>query len=350
MKMKKLLLEAVVVILCLAGCSTLAADQKKEQLPELKIGVSVYYQDDVFIESIISRLKESVKMKEKEEGYNITLNIVDGQNSQTLQNEQVDKFISQGYDVICMNLVDRTAAATIIDKVKNADIPVIFFNREPVSADMKRWDRVYYVGSRPEEAGTMQGEIVLEQYLKDPGSVDRNHDGRIQYVILEGEQGHQDSLIRTEYCLKPLLDNNIVLEKLANATANWQKSQGEEKMSGWLEEFKDKIEVVFSNNDEMALGAISAIKKAGYEGKIQVVGVDGTEVAIKAVESKEMLGTVINDAKKQADSIFKLAFYSASDQGVDMVEELQPDNCVRIGHKLFAQWSTMDETEAETGR
>lgn len=177
MKVKKLLMEAAMVILCLAGCSTLATEQKKEQLPELKIGVSVYYQDDVFIESIISRLKESVKKMEKEEGYNITLNIVDGQNSQTLQNEQADKFISQGYDVICMNLADRTAAATIIDKVKNADIPVIFFNREPVSADMKRWDKVYYVGSRPEEAGTMQGEIVLEQYLKDPGSVDRNHDG-----------------------------------------------------------------------------------------------------------------------------------------------------------------------------
>ena len=87
MKVKKLLMEAAMVILCLAGCSTLATEQKKEQLPELKIGVSVYYQDDVFIESIISRLKESVKKMEKEEGYNITLNIVDGQNSQTLQNE-----------------------------------------------------------------------------------------------------------------------------------------------------------------------------------------------------------------------------------------------------------------------
>ena len=98
----------------------------------------------------------------------------------------------------------------------------------------------------------------------------------------------------------------------------------------------------------MALGAISAIKKAGYEGKIQVVGVDGTESAIKAVENKEMLGTVINDARKQADSILKLAFNSGSGQGVGMVKELQPDNCVRIGHKVFAQWSVQQDTEGES--
>lgn len=320
------------IITGLMGCSSMeSANQDKEKLTELKIGVSVYYQDDVFIESVVEGIKEEAKVKEQLGECTINLNLVDGQNSQTMQNDQVDKFIAQGYDIICMNLVDRTAASTIIDKAKAASIPVIFFNREPVTADMNRWKQAYYVGSMPEEAGKMQGEIVLEQYREDSFEIDRDHDGKIQYVILEGEQGHQDSLIRTEYCLKPLLDVDIPLEKLANGTANWQKSQGEEKMTGWLDEFEDQIEVVFSNNDEMSLGAISAIKAAGYNGKIKVVGVDGTEAAIKAVKDGEMLGTVVNDAKKQSKSIMDIAYRVGMNLDITGIKGLK-DNCIRIGH------------------
>lgn len=329
--------------LCLIGCGSIkTAQNPNNQLPDLKIGVSVYYQDDVFIKSIVDGLKETAKIKENLGKCTINLNLVDGQNSQTMQNDQVDKFIARGYDIICMNLVDRTAASTIIDKAKAADVPVIFFNREPVSADMTRWDKAFYVGSMAEEAGTMQGDIVLEEYEKNPDSIDRNQDGKIQYVILEGEQGHQDSLIRTEYCLKPLMDKDIPLEKLANGTANWQKSQGEEKMTGWLEEFKDRIEVVFSNNDEMALGAVSAIKKAGYLGQIKVVGVDGTEAAINAVRDGEMIGTVINDAKSQSESIMEIAYRLGMDLDMSTISEME-DNLVKIGHTPITHKKLIDK-------
>ena len=77
----------------------------------------------------------------------------------------MDKFINQDYDVICVNLVDRTAASTIIDKAKSADIPLIFFNREPVEEDMNRWDKLYYVGAQAEQSARLQAEIVLDEWL-----------------------------------------------------------------------------------------------------------------------------------------------------------------------------------------
>lgn len=324
-----LLNSAVLMISC-------GQSENSKPVNEVKIGVSVYNQDDTFILSIVNALQSYAKEEEKASGCKITLNVVDGKSSQTLQNDQVDKFIKQGYDAICVNMVDRTAAATIIDKAKAGDVPVVFFNREPVGADMNRWGKVYYVGSKPEESGEMQGEIVLAQYKKDKASVDRNQDGKIQYVMLEGEQGHQDTLLRTEYCLKPLISDDIILEKLANATANWQRSQGEEKMSSWLKQFGDSIEVVFSNNDEMAIGAISAINKTDDKGII-VVGVDGIDLAMEAVEEGEMLGTVINNSDKQAKNIFKIAYTAGIKGDLSKIEDLNENRYVKIEHKKFVK-------------
>ena len=137
----------------------------------------------------------------------------------------MDKFVSQDYDIICVNLVDRTAASMIIDKGKTANIPIIFFNREPVEEDMDRWNKLYYVGSQAEQSGEMQANIIINAYKKDISKVDKNGDGKIQYVMLEGEPGHQDSSIRTEYCIKTITQNGIELEKLADDTANWQRAK-----------------------------------------------------------------------------------------------------------------------------
>lgn len=335
MRKSSTILMILALIIAVAGfCFLIPSSPAKKKIKELKIGISVYNLDDTFIASIIKEIELNVIKREKMTGYKITLSIVDGRGSQTGQNDQVDKFINQKYDVLCINLVDRTAASTIIEKAKNAEIPLVLFNREPVQADMYLWDRVFYVGSMPQEAGIMQGNMILNQYEKDPGSIDKNQDGMIQYVILEGEQGHQDALIRTEYCLKPLIENDIPLERLANANANWQTSLAEEQMNNWLKKYGDKIEVIFSNNDEMALGAISAIEKANMDTDIKIVGVDGVEQALQAIKDHKMLGTVINDAKSQAAGIVDIAFSQAIGQNMEDITGLQKDRCIRTKHRM----------------
>ncbi|MDU2157730.1 substrate-binding domain-containing protein, partial [Clostridium sp.] len=200
----------IINIFSLMLISTLIVGCNKESnikfKKEIKIGVTLYKQDDTFISTISKNLEKIVKENESVDKSKIILDFVDAKGSTINQGNQVDKFINQDYDVICVNLVDRTAASTIIDKAKSADIPLIFFNREPVEEDMNRWDKLYYVGAQAEQSARLQAEIVLDEWLSQKDIVDKNKDNKIQYVMLEGEPGHQDSSIRTEYCIKSITE------------------------------------------------------------------------------------------------------------------------------------------------
>ena len=290
-----------------AGGDAAAGSEAKK---EIKIGVALYKFDDTFISSVKDAINEISDEKSKETGEKITINAVDGQGQQATQNDQVDTFITQGYDVIAVNMVDRTAASVIIQKAQAAGIPVVFFNREPVAEDMAKWDQLYYVGAKAEESGTIQGEVAADYFKANPDA-DKNKDGKIQYVILEGEPGHQDALLRTEYSIKALEAAGFQVDKLASDTALWQRANGQEKMAAWISAFGDKIELVLANNDDMALGAIEALKAAGYlsDGKfIPVIGVDATAPAKDSLKAGLLYGTVLNDARGQGQGIFDIAY------------------------------------------
>ncbi len=315
--MKRLcsLLCALALLAGLTGCG-------ERPPPTIRVGVALYQQDDTFISTVVQDLQRLALEEEQATNVKINLNIADGRSSQSLQNEQVDRFLDRGYDVICVNIVDRTAAAVIIDKAQSSGVPVIFFNREPVVEDLRRWDRAYYVGSPAGSAGVLQGGIVLDAWRA--GGLDRNGDGVLQYVMLEGEAGHQDTLLRTEYCIRTLTEAGVPTEKLANNTANWQRGQASIRMHQWLAEFGGDIEVVFANNDDMALGAIDACREAHVENLPFIVGVDATPPALAAMVEGDLRGTVQNDAAGQAASILSLitALTSGQDpaQAVDLTD------------------------------
>lgn len=302
---------AFLALCCLlGGC----APAKTDPVRQFKIGVTQYKQEDTFISLISDDLAAIAKQREMEDKVKITVNFEDGRGNQGIQNDQVEKFLSQGYDAICVNEVDRTAASFIIDKAKAAGVPVVFFNREPVEEDLMRWDKVYYVGSDAGEIGDLQGRIIADSFQENP-KADRNGDGVLQYVMLEGEPGHQDAVIRTEYSTRRLKLEGIQTEKLANDTANWQRAQGMTKMSQWIAAYGNRIEAVISNNDDMALGALDAYRAAEITDLPLMVGADATPSAVEAVESGRMTGTVVNDAQAQAQAIFEIAYALA--KGVD---------------------------------
>ena len=132
-----------------------------------------------------------------------TVDIVDSQNSQPTQNDKVDLFITKKVKALAINAVDRTAAGVIIDKAKTANVPVVFLNREPLADDMKKWDKVYYVGAKAEQSGTMEGQLLVD-YFKAHPEADKNKDGKIQYVMLKGEPGHQDAELRTKFSIQAI--------------------------------------------------------------------------------------------------------------------------------------------------
>lgn len=333
--MKKMMAILLCFLLALpfGGCSSETGTG--QEIEEIRVGILLYNQDDLFISDMAEKLDEGFREKEKEGDFKITFNFSDANGSQTLQNDQIDKYISQGYDVLCVNLVDRTDAAVIVDKGKKADIPIVFFNREPVSADMNRWEKTYYVGIEAEEGGKIQGQIFLDALEQYP-EIDHNGDGVIQYVMLEGEPGHQDTTIRTESCIKTIQEAGVELERLGTESANWRRSQAKEIMEDWLEQFGEKIEVVFSNNDEMALGVLDATSKKQYEELgIPVIGLDGVEEAKEAVRDGRMLGTVLNDAEGQAQGVIDLAVTLGTGQDPKGMEYLQKDRTLRVPQKMI---------------
>ncbi len=282
--------------------------KKDQEPPTLRIGVAMYSQEDTFILSLVQNLEQMAQQRETEEGIRININVVDGKSSQLIQNEQIEHLISLDYDILCVNIVDRTSAALLIDQARLAEIPIIFFNRQPVMEDLMRWKSAYYVGAPAEQSGILQGEIALQLWEEQRERVDLNGDGILQYVILEGEPGHQDTLIRTEKCIQVITDAGIQAEKLVSDTANWNREQAAAKMTLWWQEYGREIEVVFANNDDMALGVLDVMTQLKVEQPYPVIiGVDATEEAIEAVADGRLSGTVLNDGAGIAKTMLELS-------------------------------------------
>lgn len=312
----------MVIGLFASGCNIGTA--KEEEGESITIGISVYNEYDTFVAELLDAMTVYAEEMEERYGIPVILDVQNANNKQMTQNDQMNDFLAKDYDVVCINLVDRTDATTIIERGKSSDTPIIFFNRELVQEDLERWDKLYYVGADALESGIIQGEILKEKLDKDFDSVDKNNDGKLQYVMLEGEAGHQDSIVRTMYAVNTVTDAGYKVEKLADEIANWNRDQGKTKMTQWIQEFGPEIEVVFSNNDDMALGARDVLAEAGYYNDASmnppvVLGIDGTKEGIEAVDNGEFLGTVLNDSTGQAKGILELAYSLA------MNEELSPD-------------------------
>ena len=190
-----------------------------------------------------------------------------------------------------------------------------------VAEDLMQQDGLYYVGAEAEESGIMQGELAVDA-IRQNDRIDRNKDGKIQYVVLEGEAGHQDAIIRTENAVETLKSNGIALEKLSYQIANWNRAQAQNRMEQMIGQYQNKIELVLANNDDMALGALDAYRKLNYtESALPVFfGIDGTDVGLQAVRDGKMAGTVYNDKEGQAEAMAKLAVAAATGEGMEDIE------------------------------
>ena len=282
---------------------------------QIYIGVACYDQKDTFIEELVDAFKEQCSSMESKD-YAISMTIMDASNSQRVQNDQIEQMINDGCNVLCVNLADRTEPSEIIDAAKEKDIPIIFFNREPVQEDLLQWDKLFYVGCDAAQSCEMQGEIAAE-FIKNHPEVDKNGYWKIQYVLLEGEAGHQDAISRTDLSVKTMIENEIELEKLSYQFADWNRAQAENRVSQLIDQYGSEIELILSNNDEMALGAVEAYKNAGYRQAERpiIFGIDGLTDALEAVEHGTMQGTVYNDKEDQARMIALLtvALFQGSD-------------------------------------
>lgn len=309
--MKKTLAILLAAIMLLGMCSFATAETKT-----YKVGVAIYQYTDNFMTLYRNEIDAYFKTLETDD---VKYEIIpaDGKNDMAEQTNQIRNFITQGVDVIILNLVQTSSADAVIDEIVAAGIPLVLINREPLAydADGNTLDEAYegilnnpqvcYVGADARQSGTFQGEMVAE--LDNHG--DLNGDGKISYIMIEGDPENIDAQYRTEFSVKALTDAGYEVECLDDQVGNWDQTKGQELCANALNIYGDKVEVVFCNNDAMALGAATAITAAGrvVGEDIYLLGVDALEEAVQLVKEGEMTGTVLNDHIGQSHAAVDVA-------------------------------------------
>ncbi len=313
-----LLLAGVMLVGVLAGCGgdKGSADGAKTY----NVGVSIYQFDDNFMTLYRNEIEAYFKTLETDDvKYKVT--IVDGKNDMATQTNQIDTFITQKMDVIICNLVQTSSAETIIDKVVAANIPLVLINREPLGetdesyAGILENEKVCYVGADARQSGTYQGEIVRDL----PNKGDMNGDGVVKYVMIEGDPENPDAQYRTEFSIKALTDAGIKVECLVDQVGNWATDKGQQIAASALTQYGTDIDVIFCNNDGMAIGAAAAIEAAGRKvgQDILLLGVDALDDCVDMIKAGTMTGTVLNDHIGQSHTAVDVAIKALKGESID---------------------------------
>ena len=331
MKKTLALLLALVMVFALAACGGSGEGSGDGAAApaegDLKVAVLWY----AFSDAYLSTVRAALDADFEEAG--IAYQDFDANNNQGTQLEQVQTAVTNGFNVLVVNLVtsgSADAAQQIIDAA--GDVPVVFFNRA-VEGDgeegivLNNFENVVFIGTDAPEAGHMQGQMIGEFLVENYDDVDLNGDGVISYAMFMGDATNVEAIYRTQFGVE---DANAVLAEAgkpeleyfnASNTDKYQldpngalsSAAGNEFMSTNLAEYSEAndnmIELVIANNDDMAIGAISALQNAGYNlgdgesTKIPVFGVDATQVAQDAIAADTMTGTVKQDAEGMAAAI-----------------------------------------------
>lgn len=314
-RFKKFLAIAIslMMIAALAGCKSNGSGNSGDSGKDaIKVAVFLYKFDDTYI----STVRQSLQSIQEESKGEVTFEFFDGKGDQATQNDAIDTALQKDFDLLMVNIVDIGAGQTVIDKISAADKPVIFFNREPKTEELKAYDKARFVGTNAKDAGILQGEILADIWDSKKDTIDKNGDGVLQYVMLKGEPDNPEAVARTEFSVSTLKEKGVKVEELELQVCNWQQDLAQTAMEAWLSKHGDKIEAVIANNDGMALGAIAALQNQGYnDGKdkyIHVVGVDATEAAQDYIEKGFMSGTVLQDAPAMAKALYECGMNMAA--------------------------------------
>lgn len=292
------------------------------QAPEeknIKVHVLLYRFDDAYISLVRQSLEEIQKQNEGK----VEFTFYDSKNNQSIQNNIIDTLLKENnVDLFFINLVETNSTRLVINKIKEKNIPVILFNREPVAVEsIRSYNKSYYVGTEAEEAGILQGKVVINAWNSNKSSIDRNKDNILQYIMLMGENNNLEAVQRTKYSILTINNAGIETQELALKICNWNKEEAKNVTKALLSQLGNKIEAVIANNDSMAIGAIEALQEYGYNkgGKtktITVVGVDAIPEAQKLIKEGIMTGSVLQSSYAQAKALY--------DVGMNLVYNRNP--------------------------
>ena len=355
-----------------AGDATEAAETKAAETEapaaeavDLDVAVFYYTYSDTYISSVRTALDAAFT------DAGIKFQNYDSNSNQTTQNEQIDTAISQGANLLIVNIVTSgsvDASQAIVDKASTAGIPVIFFNRAVESDEdegkvLGSYDKCAFVGTDAPEAGHMQGKMIGEYVLENYDAIDLNGDGTISYAMFMGQLGNVEAIYRTQYGVedadaaltaagKPALeyfDASNTDKYQVDQEGNWSATAANNYMNTNLAQYNEDngnmIEIVICNNDGMAEGVITALNDKGYNlgtedsVTIPVFGVDATDAAKQLIADGKMTGTIKQDAEGMANGIAYLAKNVGA--GKDLMADTGDFNISEnVSNKIYIPYAT----------
>ena len=278
------------------------------------IGVSIVNFDNNFQ----TLLRQGIEARAAEGG--VGVQVEDAQNDSAKQLDQINNFIASGVDAIVVNPVDTSATQAMSDAAAAAGVPLVYVNRQPVNVDTLP-DNQAFVASNEVESGTLETIQLCDNWAAEGKT-------EVNVYVMQGELSNQAAVQRTQdiYDVIEAGKCKVKVNVIDQQTANWSRDEAMNLMTNWLSTGA-AFDGVIANNDEMAIGAIQAMKAAGIDmATVQVGGVDATQDALAAMQAGDLDVTVFQNAAAQGggalDAAVKLAAGEAVDQKVYVPFEL----------------------------
>ncbi|MGI6696809.1 MAG: galactose ABC transporter substrate-binding protein [Christensenellales bacterium] len=346
--MKKLLSLALIMMMLFGITSALA----EAALPEkLDMRALIWKYDDTYGSTVRVAMDKWVKHYAEELGIEINFQMYDAADDMAKQIETATILTSEKPDFVIINLAEVTNGQVLVDMFKAADIPFLFYNKQP-SEDTTQSVLVdtgtIFIGTLARQAGDMQGEILADLYKQNPG-IDLNGDGVLQYVMLMGEPQNDEAIARSKYSVETAEANGLKLEQIGETlVCNWDQAQAQDAINAvWAANPDGKIEVIFANNDMMALGAVAALNNYGWNtGKegdpsVVVIGVDAVDSALESIKEGGMTATVQQDGDAMGKANIRIAINGALGRewldGTEYTYTEDPFHCIRIPYAKITE-------------
>lgn len=327
--MMKILNKRIVMILLSLNIFSLVSITQAKAIANLNlntgrlsnIAVIFFVTDDPFTMKVIENLKNI----ENENQNRVKFTFLNPKNNVAIQNEILDAALQTEYDLFILYLPDRRESVVedAINRIKQKNKPLILMNIIPeVAAKVsKLYEKVVFVTPDSKKAGIAQGKIIADYWNRNKSSLDKNGDNVLQYVLLQGPYDDPQTIDRSKFAISTLNDSGIKTQELAKVNANWFKDLAKSSIDNLFLKYNGKIEAIISNNDAMAIGAIEALQKYGYNKdnkskNIIVVGIDGLPEAKNLIDKGIMTGTVIQDPKIEAEVLYNV--------GMNLINNLSP--------------------------
>ncbi|KIL06829.1 sugar ABC transporter substrate-binding protein [Clostridium botulinum] len=315
--LKKVLLFVIVMMLIIYNPkSSIIASTNIVVKKPVKIGVFLHSYDEYL--SLIKQSLEKIQQENKDE---VEFTFFNAKENQSIQNESINDALEKDFDAFIINLhtINLNEVGDILSKVIKSNKPLILLGEPDEDLiDFIKYNGVF-IASSGKDSGSLEGKIIADEWKNNKENIDRNYDNTLQYIVLQGRIGDPIVEQRTKYAISTLKKAGIKTEELASVDGEWNKDLAKKAIESLFLIYGNRIEAIISNNDEMALGAIEALQKYGYNNgnesmHIMVVGIDGIDKAKDLIEKGFMTGTVIQDPYAQAEALYRVSMNLVSEK------------------------------------